>query len=451
MGILSALQALEPIKEFEEVLTALRKETARLRMKDFLKEFAATGNLQKADKLIQSYTGSIKKLELPKVASLYGQVDSMLKALLTDETYALKIARIRAGMAKGTIGLEEAKALSLLHVRDALTEQGKKVLRLEKHYRKYQMRALSLLGAMFGISKVSSYLDKTWKSLVASGEVILDVTEELGWFFEDFSDIVSESVEPTLFGLIDILNKILTWTDELPEEVKIAIFVTVTGAKVFADLASLIADVTVAAYGMQAGLFFMASKFPWIAKMLDFLGTHFWGLAASIGAVIGGFFLGYYAARYLIDAFGPLGAVIIPIIGLAWSLTAAILALYGVISWGTAIPLLLAGVAAAIGGVVAASVAAKPEAFSFQDLPLPVTFNEITPAVIHPGETLLPAGYKKRGPSKYQKKPEYTVTVNIEGASSVEDIVERAVIATVDELESKISEGQERHYRRSEY
>ena len=71
-------------------------------------------------------------------------------------------------------------------------------------------------------------------------------------------------------------------------------------------------------------------------------------------------------------------------------------------------------------------------------------------AMVHPDETVVPAKAKPLGAGVggYQpKEPPMTVTVDVTGAKSMEDIIQRAVEASVDQLSDKFA----RKYKRSEY
>jgi len=68
-------------------------------------------------------------------------------------------------------------------------------------------------------------------------------------------------------------------------------------------------------------------------------------------------------------------------------------------------------------------------------------------AVVHPKETIVPAKGKPLGGGYQPKEPPMTVTVDVTGVSSVEEIIQRAVEASVDQLSVKF----EKRFRRSEY
>jgi len=69
-------------------------------------------------------------------------------------------------------------------------------------------------------------------------------------------------------------------------------------------------------------------------------------------------------------------------------------------------------------------------------------------AVVHPKETITPAKGRTRAPGGYvPEEPPMTVSVDITGAQSVEEIVQKSVQASVDQL----SKTMERKYRRTEY
>lgn len=69
-------------------------------------------------------------------------------------------------------------------------------------------------------------------------------------------------------------------------------------------------------------------------------------------------------------------------------------------------------------------------------------------AVVHPKETITPAKGRARAPGGYiPEEPPMTVSVDISGAQSVEEIVKKSVQASVDQL----SKTMERKYRLTEY
>ncbi len=308
---------------------------------------------------------------------------------------------------------------------------------------------LGLVSIFLLMGPLMETLQPLFEGLADAGEMVLDPLTPL---IESFADLVEEN--PMLVaGLLGLLAAILSfgkikaawegikdfvgWLKDMPDHIRSVKDGIVSLGGKLKTLTSKFKGV------LEKGWDWVKNLGPKMLKMLSQHGIGWTSLAAGVAGAVGGFLLGITAGRMLIDAFGPLGGVIMPLIGVVMALTAAILALHGTISWGVAVPVLLAAVGTAIGGVMAYKSDLMAMA-SFQGLKRPVTFGAETAAVLHPGETLLPAGGYKGYTPKEEPLP---ITVDVTGASSMEEIIRRAVEASA----SQISERMERRFRSSEY
>jgi len=194
-------------------------------------------------------------------------------------------------------------------------------------------------------------------------------------------------------------------------------------------------------YGAQIWSSIIAIK-SWIVSKLQMISVanlakiSLSQLAIALGALIGGFLIGYGLARLFINAFGPWARILMPLIGIVWSLVAAIAALYGVLSWGTAIPLILAGISAAVGGVLAAQATMEAAIPHLQGGGI-IARGGL--AVLHTGEEVTPALITRR---RREEEVPTTVNVYIQAPIGSKEIADYLV----DEIEARI----ERHVRRSE-
>lgn len=189
-----------------------------------------------------------------------------------------------------------------------------------------------------------------------------------------------------------------------------------------------------AGLGIKAGcqgLALLVSYVPQLVALIPIIGTLilvFGGLGLALGAASLAFFA----------AFAGLAALAIGIFGVAAAVGALAVALNAIPDWAQGF---VGGIGKAIGGIAgglgkiiglqAGGVVTAPGL-----------------AVLHPAETVLPAKAKPLGVGKYQpKEPPLSVSVDITGARSIEEIVQKAVIASSEQLSERMA----KKYRRSEF
>ena len=193
---------------------------------------------------------------------------------------------------------------------------------------------------------------------------------------------------------------------------------------------------------------------PWLSsllkvsgsKILEYLKGGLGNVAIAAAAVAAGFFVGAYAAKALINWLGPIGAIIVPIIGLMWALVAATAAYYGVLSWGVAVPLILGGIAASVGAVMAATG-------TLAGLPGMATGGFIKTAgvaMLHPNEVVLPEDKYTMGrkgvesgtsliqPIRKEEQIPTNITIHINAPIGSKEIADYVTDSVTKSIESKL-------------
>lgn len=288
--------------------------------------------------------------------------------------------------------------------------------------------AMTFFGVIAGILGLLVYLPKLLTAFKGGIDILTKIIDKIPTLSEAFT---------TLKGNIStflstVKEKFVAWKDKVIE--------SLSGVKdAFIRLGSTIKEkITTAASTVFSFFKSLISKIgEKVVPALVFLKGHISSLALGIGAAVGAFLVIDSLLRALpAELRAPVGAIV-ALIAAIGAATVAWMAFHGTMTVGTAIPIILAAVAAGIAGVKAMA--------GFQNLRRPVEIVEPTLAVLHPGEEVHP---RRRRVSTYRpKEPPLTVTVDVTGAGSMEEIIQRAVEASY----AQISEQMERKYRRSEY
>lgn len=265
---------------------------------------------------------------------------------------------------------------------------------------------LKLLDAFAGLADLPGRLGKAETSLKSFKGAMGEVAFNAGLFLLAFVGIKA---------LLDIL---FPGMDE--------------GTKTVFALAGAIGVLAIAnkvdLYGALTGA--VTKLWEWIGTLVfaktgvDLATLSCWQLAAAVGAVVGGFILGWYAATALKDALGPMGPALIVVAGAVIALAAAVWMLQSGWTMGGAL-IMLAASAAAVGGMVAMLSNARPPGMAKGGIvtrPTIATLGEKGPEAIVP---------LKGGGTGMTTEPPYSVTFNVSGAQDPKEFARKAY----DELE----------------
>ena len=171
-------------------------------------------------------------------------------------------------------------------------------------------------------------------------------------------------------------------------------------------------------------------------------GLNFKALAIDVAAAAGGFTIGFYAASALKKALGPLGPLLVVLIGGFIALAAAVAMAYTEISWGIAAPVLIAGAAAAVGGVLSASGILDSYMPGLAGGGLIKTAGV---AMLHPDEAVLPKDTFTVGgnssliqPIRREEQVPTSITIHINAPIGSKEIADYVTDSVTKSIESKL-------------
>lgn len=408
IGILSALDKL--IYEF-------RKETL----------LGAT-SLKQYSKALDTVTGISNVLD----KSIKGQITDFwdlasVLGIMEKTTVPLSVAQKALGDAIQT-GDKAAydAAVDFMQMSEAIFAAKQKfreiiptVFKFEKRIKKLRVAGFTLLPVMFSLQSLLRQYQKFISPVVKMSELWSYYSQDVAWALEDIADVLLESLEPELEASIGFWESLIGLAEALPESAKEMIAGLVLLGEETLKYSSVAADLGVSFYGLTLGMELIAQRIPLMAKGLTFLRANFLSLAVGVLAAVGMFILVSELLNMLPeDLRKPIGALV-AIVGFLVAAAVAWLALHGAMA-GPFAPIVIPAILAAVG----AGIAGLRAAVSMQDLSAPAMIKTPTLAMLHPKEVVSPAG--RRG--AYVPKPApVDITVNVEGASSIEEIVERAV------------------------
>ena len=396
-----------------------------------------TGKSDFYSKLVR---GEVTDLEaLTNTKDLLASVSSSLSARLgslqeTSQAYYRTSGRIPSILKKeikGTTQLARRVGWLRLYTSDLVDTQ----IKLRKRMYESREASFGLLGAMFGLHSISKLVGSVWETLIGHAFDMEIVSEDFAWALEDLADVLGEPlaifIEDT--GIIEFIEKIAEAISKLPTATILTIGLVLTGTFVLAQVLSIIADMTVAFYGLRAGFEWMMINFPLAAKAVHLFNMGLWGtdislksILLSLGLFITTLTLGMTVLNLLE---GPMRTVASAIMLLAGVLIAGAIAwqiFHASWSLGSALPAILAAVGLAVAGGygLVTSLQGIATAPSLQKGGI---IKEGGMAILHTGEEVRPATALRRE----ETHTPTSVTVIFQGPVTSREFVQHEVIPEV--------------------